>query len=87
MQAQAQTPDGTTRTYYVAADEVEWDFMPSGSDRVQGRPLEDLMAMLVADMVADNPGTWLFHRHVREHNDFGMQALFTVMPLEAEGGS
>ena len=36
------------------------------------------MEMVVADMVPDNPGTWLFHCHVSPHNDAGMQALFTV---------
>jgi manganese oxidase len=38
------------------------------------------MMMLVADMIPDNPGTWLFHCHVNEHFDNGMQALFTVLP-------
>ena len=41
------------------------------------------MGMHVADMVPDNEGTWMFHCHVREHNDFGMQALFTVGPANA----
>lgn len=36
------------------------------------------MQMVVADMVPDNPGTWLFHCHVAPHLDLGMQALFTV---------
>ncbi|MGH7555298.1 MAG: multicopper oxidase domain-containing protein, partial [Longimicrobiales bacterium] len=36
------------------------------------------MGMHIADMVPDNNGTWMFHCHVREHNEFGMQALFTV---------
>ena len=38
------------------------------------------MAMTVADMVPDNPGTWLFHCHVNEHYEGGMQALFRVVP-------
>jgi FtsP/CotA-like multicopper oxidase with cupredoxin domain len=36
------------------------------------------MMMMVADMVPDNPGTWLFHCHVGEHLDNGMYALFKV---------
>jgi len=36
--------------------------------------------MVMADMVADNPGTWLFHCHVADHIRAGMQALFTVAP-------
>lgn len=38
------------------------------------------MGMLVADMVPDNPGTWLFHCHVGGHLRAGMQALYTVVP-------
>jgi manganese oxidase len=38
------------------------------------------MSMIVADMVPDNPGIWLFHCHVNEHFDGGMYALFKVTP-------
>jgi manganese oxidase len=36
------------------------------------------MGMVVADMVPDNPGTWLFHCHVGGHLRAGMQALYIV---------
>jgi FtsP/CotA-like multicopper oxidase with cupredoxin domain len=36
--------------------------------------------MMVADMVPDNPGTWLFHCHVNDHITAGMLALFAVEP-------
>jgi FtsP/CotA-like multicopper oxidase with cupredoxin domain len=42
------------------------------------------MGMLVADMVPDNPGTWLFHCHVGGHLRAGMQALYTVEPTRTE---
>ena len=38
------------------------------------------MSMVVADMMPDNPGTWLFHCHVNEHYEGGMQTLFRVVP-------
>lgn len=38
------------------------------------------MAMVVADMMPDTPGTWLLHCHVNEHFERGMQALYTVLP-------
>jgi hypothetical protein len=38
------------------------------------------MMMAVADMVPDSVGIWLFHCHVNEHLQNGMQALFTVVP-------
>ena len=40
------------------------------------------MAMMVAEMVPDNPGTWLFHCHVKEHLIAGMQAHYRVVPKE-----
>jgi len=38
------------------------------------------MSMKVADMIPDNPGTWLYHCHVNDHIVAGMQAKFTVTP-------
>jgi len=32
---------GKTRTYYVAADEVNWDYAPSGRDEAMGMPFDD----------------------------------------------
>ncbi len=31
---------GKVRTYYVAADEVEWDYAPSGINKMMGKPFE-----------------------------------------------
>jgi len=36
------------------------------------------MMMVTADMVPDSVGTWLFHCHVNDHIEGGMQALFKV---------
>jgi FtsP/CotA-like multicopper oxidase with cupredoxin domain len=38
------------------------------------------MGMLVADMVPDNPGVWLFHCHVAPHLLMGMEATYEVLP-------
>lgn len=38
------------------------------------------MMMVIADMVPDRAGTWLFHCHVSEHIAGGMDALFRVLP-------
>lgn len=40
------------------------------------------MGMQVAEMVPDNPGTWLFHCHVAQHLQGGMQMVYTVQPAE-----
>jgi manganese oxidase len=36
--------------------------------------------MVTADMVPDNPGTWMYHCHVSEHMMAGMMALYQVLP-------
>lgn len=33
---------GKTRVYYVAADEVEWNYAPSGRDEAMGMPFDDI---------------------------------------------
>ena len=33
---------GKTRTYYIAADEVDWDYAPSGSNQAEGRAFDDV---------------------------------------------
>jgi FtsP/CotA-like multicopper oxidase with cupredoxin domain len=44
-------------------------------------------SMKTADMVADNPGQWLFHCHVSEHMLEGMFARVTVYPRGVKGAS
>ena len=49
----------------------------------EGRRRTDVVELLpasmkVADMVADNPGSWLFHCHVADHMTEGMFARVTV---------
>jgi len=51
----------------------------------EGRRRTDVVELLpatmtVADMTADNPGTWLFHCHVAEHMMEGMFAPMVVHP-------
>ena len=37
-------------------------------------------SMATADMLADNPGTWLFHCHVGDHLDAGMLTTYRIEP-------
>ena len=37
----AAASSGATRTYYIAADEVVWDYAPSGTNLAEGRPFND----------------------------------------------
>ena len=50
-------------------------------------------SMVTADMVADNPGTWMFHCHVADHMEGGMMAVYTIYapptrecPIQFESG-
>ncbi len=56
----------------------------------EGRRRTDVVELLpgsmkVADMVADNPGQWLFHCHVSEHMANGMFARVTVYATNTPG--
>ncbi len=41
--------------------------------------------MKVADLLADNPGSWLLHCHVDEHMTNGMFARFVIYPRDVVG--
>lgn len=43
VSAQAPPPGspGTTRTYYIAADEVDWNYAPADHDHMTGKPYDD----------------------------------------------
>jgi manganese oxidase len=34
--------DGKTRTYYISADKVVWDYAPLGTDAITGKPFDDV---------------------------------------------
>jgi hypothetical protein len=56
----------------------------------EGRRRTDVVNLLpatmkVADMMADNPGTWLYHCHVAEHMRGGMFTALTVHSREMVG--
>jgi manganese oxidase len=44
-------------------------------------------SMKIADMLADNPGAWLFHCHVAEHMTRGMFANMVIHPKNSPGAS
>jgi hephaestin len=39
--------EGQTRTYYIAVDEVDWDYTPLGVDGMTGKPFDHMSAMYV----------------------------------------
>jgi len=53
--------------------------------KVEGRTYTDVIelapaSMRVADLIPDNPGTWLLHCHVSDHMMAGMYTTYTVEP-------
>lgn len=50
------------------------------SDKARSADLIELLpgSMVTVDMLADNPGTWLFHCHVADHMEAGMMATYTI---------
>src|SRR5262245_37208181 len=34
-------PQGATRTYYIAADEVDWNYAPADHDHMSGKPYDE----------------------------------------------
>lgn len=45
--AQNAGSTGKVRTYYIAADEVEWDYAPSGMNKITGKPFEGYAKLYV----------------------------------------
>jgi hypothetical protein len=50
------------------------------SDKLRTTDVVELLpgSMVTVDMMADNPGTWLFHCHVSDHMEAGMMATYTI---------
>jgi manganese oxidase len=60
--------DGKTRTYYVATDEVEWNYTPLGVDAMTGKPF-DHMAMMWVEKGKDRIGTTYRKAVYHEYTD------------------
>jgi manganese oxidase len=73
--AQAQ-PVGKTRTYYVAADEVNWDYAPSGRDEAMDMPFDDI-AKLYTESGPHRIGRVYKKAIYREYTD----ATFTTLKV------
>jgi hephaestin len=61
-------PTGSTKVYYVAAEEVDWDYAPSGNDAISGQPFQGLQLMLTT-AAADRIGKVYRKAVYREYTD------------------
>ena len=84
--AQSGQAAGKTRMYSVSADEVESDYAPHRHRNIvtvtapHGHPFPGPAQFVVADMMADNIGTWMFHCHLSDHKSGGMMTTYEVLP-------
>ncbi|KAI8089984.1 Cupredoxin [Halteromyces radiatus] len=72
--------DGVNRTYYVAIDEVIWDYAPSGKDHVHNTSLEESPAHLYMFQTPTSIGTQYYKAQYREYTDDSYSELKQVKP-------
>jgi manganese oxidase len=80
QQGQAVASTGKTRTYYIAADEVEWDYAPHNMDHMTGKPF-DKATMIWVEKGKDRIGQVYRKAIYREYTDATFQ---TLKPRPAE---
>jgi hephaestin len=78
--ALATAPTGRIITYYVAADEVTWDYAPSGADRITGAPFEG-PGIFMMTSAPDRIGRTYRKAIYREYTD---SAFTSLKPRPAE---
>ena len=67
--APAQERAATTRTYYIAADSVTWDYAPTGNNGITGQPFDDTANVFVAagpDRIGSAYGKSLYREYTDE---------------------
>ncbi|MGC1461579.1 MAG: multicopper oxidase domain-containing protein [Terracidiphilus sp.] len=78
----ADKPTGKTRTYYVAADELQWDYAPSGRDEAMGMEFDEI-AKTFAESGPHQIGRVNKKAIYREYTDATFSTLKTRAPEEA----
>ena len=64
-----------TRTYFIAADEVDWDYAPDGTNVMMGRPFNDEENVFVEANGVDRVGSTYKKALYREYTDGTFQQL------------
>jgi FtsP/CotA-like multicopper oxidase with cupredoxin domain len=68
-----------TRAYFIAADEVVWDYAPSGIDQITGQPFDDVANVFVQGG-KERIGRVYVKAQYREYTDSSFSALKPVPP-------
>ena len=71
--------ESMTRTYYIAADEIIWDYAPSGTNMMTSKPFNDVEKSFM------EPGDWVVGRKVkkaqyRQYTDSTFTTLADIDP-------
>ena len=69
-----------TRMYFVAADEVVWDYAPTGIDQITGKPFADGLAAAVMNRTATTLGRVMKKAIYREYTDASFLTLKARAP-------
>ncbi len=72
--AAASSAEQRVRTYYIAADEVRWNYAPSGIDQVSGKPFDD-MERVYAVRSRHHIGSVYWKALYREYTDASFKML------------
>jgi FtsP/CotA-like multicopper oxidase with cupredoxin domain len=70
----AQVCSGKTRTYYIAADEVQWDYAPSGKNLITGDPFDEVANVFV-EPGPDRVGSVYLKSQYREYTNASFNTL------------
>jgi FtsP/CotA-like multicopper oxidase with cupredoxin domain len=77
--SRGEAAEGKTRRYFIAADEVDWDYAPSGKDLITGKPFgED--ANVFVESGEDRIGRVYRKAIYREYTDATFKTLKPVPP-------
>jgi len=79
------TPPGKTRTYYIAAEEIEWDYVPDGKDMMMTAAF-DTYAKVFTAPAADRIGCTYRKAIFREYTDDTFRTLKPRPPELAHMG-
>jgi FtsP/CotA-like multicopper oxidase with cupredoxin domain len=75
----AQAAASHTRTYYIAVDEVQWDYAPLNTNQITGEPFDDTANVFVQNG-PDRIGSTYIKALYREYTDSSFQTLKPVAP-------
>src|SRR3954463_14416191 len=78
-------PAGRTRVYYIAADEVIWDYAPSGTNQISGKPFEGIQLLWTA-RAPQQIGSKYRKALYREYTDSSFSTLKPRAPEDAYMG-